>query len=245
MMMKQYLTLFLISIFILLSGCNSKADQNTLIFATSAEYPPFEFYQNGQMKGFDIELAELIAKKMGKTAAFENMQFSTILPALNSGIVDLAIATMTVTEARQKNFDFSIPYYTARLAMVFPTTQPLTTLTQLKGKKIACQLGTTMEIWLKEHTHEVEIIPMDSNNQAIEALKSGHVDGVFMDSIQSVTFSEKNAGLSYHIMGESDDGYAIALPKNSPLKPKVDSALLELKASGELHRLQQKWLDKE
>lgn len=105
------------------------------VFSTSAEYPPFEYIENGEIKGFDIDLAKLIAKELGKEAVFDNMQFSTVLPALNSGQDDVAIATITITEERKKNFDFSIPYYFEGMAAVFDISQPVKEISQLTGKK--------------------------------------------------------------------------------------------------------------
>lgn len=112
-----------------------KDDADFLHFATAAEYPPFEYSDHGEIKGFDIDLAKLIAKELGKKAVFDNMQFSTVLPAISSGQDDIAIATISVTDARKVNFDFSEPYYFEGMASVYHSEQPITTPSQLKGKK--------------------------------------------------------------------------------------------------------------
>lgn len=117
-----------------MSSCGKK-DESSLHFATAAEYPPFEYSDHGEIKGFDIDLAKLIAKELGKNAVFDNMQFSTVLPAISSGQDDIAIATISVTDARKVNFDFSEPYYFEGMASVYHSDQPVTTPSQLKGKK--------------------------------------------------------------------------------------------------------------
>lgn len=211
--MKKICLLLLISSFILISSCNEQKNQNTLRFSTSAEYPPFEYIENGEIKGFDIDLAKLIAKELGKEAVFDNMQFSTVLPALNSGQDDVAIATITITEERKKNFDFSIPYYFEGMAAVFDISQPVKEISQLTGKKIAVQLGTVMEIWLHQNFPNAEITALDNNNQAIEALIAGHVDVVLMDGAQGGVYSKKYPGLSYSILAKANEGYGLVLKK--------------------------------
>ncbi len=235
------LTAFVILSF-LLSGCKEDTT-NQITFATSAEYPPFEFYQNNEIKGFDIELARLIAKEMDKEAKIQDMQFSSILAALQNGSVDAAISTITITEERKKNFDFSDSYYEESMSVLYPKASPLKGKTSLKYKKIACQLGTTMEIWLKNNTSGTEIILMNNNNQAVEALKAGHVDGVLIDSVQAVSFASQNPGLAYSFMARSDNGYGVAVKKGSKLKEDINKALQALKEKGELKKLQKKWLE--
>ena len=241
--MKNSMKMVLSAVLLLaVGGCgNPHKLGNIISFGISAEYPPFEFIQQGVLKGFDIDLARLIAKQLNKEAIFENMQFSTILPATQSGHVDAAISTITITLEREKNFDFSISYYVESLAMVYADNAPIAKASQLPGKKIACQLGTTMEVWLKEHAPHTEIITFDSNPQAIEALKAGHVDGVFIDGVQATIFSKKNVNLSYSMLAQSDTGYGVAVKKGSPLKDEINAALKALENNGELSALKKKW----
>ncbi|MCL9684491.1 ABC transporter substrate-binding protein [Legionella maioricensis] len=227
---------------LLLSSCNEEKSANTLHFATSAEYPPFEYMEQGELKGFDIDLAKLIAKELGKEAVFDNMQFSSILPAVSFGQDDMAISTITITAERKTNLDFSAPYYFESMAVVFKKEQPITSAKELTNKKLACQLGTTMEIWAKKQVPTAELISMNNNNQAIEALKAGHVEAVIMDGAQGLVFSQKNPGLSYALIAKSEDGYGIALHKNSPLTLQVNQALKKLQASGAIQKLHKQWL---
>ena len=241
--MKIIIIVLLMSCTLCLGGCRDNQKADTLIFATSADYPPFEYYENTKMTGFDIELAELIAHEMGKTAVFENMQFSGILIALHSAQVDAAISTITMTDERKHAFDFSDPYYFETMAIVFSNASPIKNQNQLIGKKIACQLGTTMELWLKKYHPDSEIVSFDNTNQAIEALKAGHVDGVLIDGVQGSVFSHNNPGLAYLVISKSDAGYGIAFPKGSPLRASVNAALKALKEKGAVHQLEQKWFE--
>ena len=224
-----------------LMSCSEPETKNTIRFATFAEYPPFEYIDRGEIKGFDIDLARLVAKNMGKEAVFDNIQFSTILPALNSLQDEAAIATITITPDRAKNFDFTTPYYYEGMAAVYKTTQPVKNISQLSDKKMAAQLGSTMDIWLKKHFPKAQITTLNSNNQAIEALLAGHVDVVLIDGAQGAVYSQKHPGLSYTIITKAEDGYGIAFKKGSPLLAKMNQALKELEAQGEILKLKSKW----
>ncbi|KTC81817.1 substrate-binding periplasmic protein [Legionella cincinnatiensis] len=243
--MKIIFSIVLTSLTFIISLCYADiSDENTktIHFAVAAEYPPFEYNDYGEIKGFDIDLARLIAKKLGKEAYFDAMQFSGILPALSLGQVDAAISTITITKQRKKNFDFTEPYYFESMAAVFPKEKPIKNARELTDKKIAVQLGTTMEIWLKKNVPNANILVMDNNNQTIAALKAGHVDLVLVDGIQGAVYSQKNPGLSFAVIAQSADGYGIALKKGSLLTQQINNVLQDLDQSGELSKLKKKWL---
>ncbi|KTD05336.1 substrate-binding periplasmic protein [Fluoribacter gormanii] len=240
--MRQFLKIVVLASTILSSSCDKKDSENYLHFATSAEYPPFEYSDHGDIKGFDIDLAKLIAKELGKRAVFDNMQFSTVLPAISSGQDDVAIATISITDARKINFDFSEPYYFEGMAAVYHSNQPVTIPNQLKGKKVAVQLGSIMEIWLRENYPQVEITVLDNNNQAIEALISGLVDVVLMDGSQGKIYCKKHMDLSHSVIAKADHGYALVVKKDSPLTIKINKALQKLKENGEIQKLEDIWL---
>ncbi|WP_407927352.1 ABC transporter substrate-binding protein [Legionella quinlivanii] len=241
--MKYALPIKIIAVVLLLSGCQPH-DNSSIHFATSADYPPFEFAEQSELKGFDIDLAHLIAAELGKKAVIDNMQFSSVLPALTSGQDEAAISTLTITKVRQRNFDFSAPYYFQEMAAVYKTNAPVISEEQLVNKKIAVQLGSVMDLWVHTQFTSQQITAFDNNNQAIEALKGNHMDVVVMDAAQALVFSKKNPGLAYHTLGQSKQGYGVALPKGSPLTAEINKALNILESKGEIARLKAKWLEK-
>jgi polar amino acid transport system substrate-binding protein len=240
--MFKIFSLMVSVIALFLFGCGHEKDPSSLTFAVSGDYPPYEYYENGKLVGFDIDLARLIGQELGKSVIFQDMQASTLFASLGSNQIDAAISTLTITEDRAKNFDFSTPYYFEGLAAVFPSDHPILNQDDLKGKKIATQLGSTMEIWLKKNIPDAEIVTVDSNIQGVEALKAHHVDLVFVDGAQAAIFSKKNPSLSYAMITQAEAGYGIALSKNSPLKKEIDEALKQLKEKGEIQKLKEKWL---
>jgi polar amino acid transport system substrate-binding protein len=229
----------------LLIGCDEKKDENVIKFALSADYPPFEFYEDGKLTGFDVELAELIAKKLNKKAEFKDMQFAAILAALQNGSVDAAASAMAASEERRKNYDFSDEYYAESFVTVYKKDTPVTEPGQLNNVKIVCQLGTTMEMWLKEHFPNASLKTFDNNNQVIEELKAGRAECAVMDKEQGAAFCAKNDGLAHSFIAKSDNGYAVAMKKGSPLKDQINKALKELEAEGEIQKLEKKWTEKE
>ena len=240
--MKKFNAVLSTLISFLSIGCTEHRNQNELHFATAAEYPPFEYMINGEIKGFDIDRAKLVAKEMGKTAVFDNIKFSTILPAITTGQDDAAIATITITPNREKNFDFTAPYYFEGMAVIYKIDAPVKNIEQLAGKKIAAQLGSVMEIWLRKHVPGETITILNNNNQAVEALISGHVDGVLMDGAQGAVFSQKHPGLSFTVITKAEDGYGIALKKGSALTAQMNQALKKLSDQGVIEKLKSKWL---
>lgn len=241
-MTKQFYFGFLILLIAAISGCGESKNPGEIHFATSAEYPPFEYISQGEIKGFDIDLARLIAKELHKKAVFDNRQFSAVLPSLTSGQSDAAIATITITESRKKNVEFSDPYYFEGMVSVYHKKNPVKNQAQLVGKKMAVQLGSVMEHWLRNHFPKAQVIAFDNNNQAIQALLSEHVDVVLIDGSQGAVFSKKHATLSCAIVARAEAGYGIALRTGSPLTAQINRALKTIKARDDLKKLQQFWL---
>lgn len=236
--------LLAISVLCLLISCSSARNTKKLLIATSAEYPPFEYMHQGKVVGFDIDLAKLIGAKLGYAVEISNMQFSSILPALSLGKVDMAISTITVTQERAQQFTFSKPYFYEQMAAVYQKPKLILAPQDLCGKKVAAQLGTTMAIWLKAEVNCAQIYLTDSNPLAIEALKTGKIDVVIMDGTQALIFASKNKELASSPIFKAKDGYAVAFPKGSKLRAKVNAIIKSLQDSGEIKQLEHKWLGK-
>ena len=116
---------------------------NVLVMGTNATFKPFEYKEGDKVVGFDVELASEIAKEMGAELKIEDMSFDGLLPALESGQIDLAVAGMSVTEERAKNALFSDSYYVASQQIIVKEESLIRNRYELVGKKIGVQLGTT------------------------------------------------------------------------------------------------------
>jgi polar amino acid transport system substrate-binding protein len=229
----------------MLCGCEERKDDTIIIFGTSADYPPFEFYKDGNLSGFDIDLANAVAKKLGKTAKFEDAQFSSIFAGLGSGTIDVGIASLNPTAERQKNYDFSIVYYRSVMALVHKRNDVKLNTDDMANVKVACQLGSTQESWMRQNRRQANIMLIDNVVQAVELIKAGRVDGVLVDGAIASTLCSENSVLVFTVVADLSDsdegGSAMVVKKGSSLKKQLDDAIRELDESGELLAIKKKW----
>ncbi|MDR3031372.1 MAG: transporter substrate-binding domain-containing protein [Holosporales bacterium] len=240
--MKKFLRSLFAVAFCLISASNA-AVRDTISIGTCADFPPFEFFKDGQLTGFDVELIKLIAAKIGRKVEFKDMPFGSLIVSIQTGAIDCIISGLNISEEKKKIVDFSKEYYTAKMALVYRNDNPVISLEQVAKKKVACQLGTSgHEKKIKEAAPEADIQLMDTFNQAIEALKAGHVDCVFMDEAPSKEFCSKNPELGYNIAAEYDEGgYAIAVVKGSTLLEPINKALEDPQLKEEIEKLKLKY----
>lgn len=245
--LKKIKILCLILSFLIISSCSDvnkdDNDKDVWIVGTSADNPPYEFMQDGRIVGFDIDLANQIAKTVGKELEFRNMEFHGLLAALSSSNVDLVIAGLSVTPERLKRVDFSVPYSQARIAFLYRTMDNFGSYRDLKGKVVGAQLGT---IWsLVAHdlavSSEFRVVTLVNNLMLVEDLKSGRIDAVVLEDAQSTKFVSIYEGLSKFVATDLDSSFAIALPKGSGNKETIDKAIMQLQNAGVVDALKKKW----
>ena len=216
-----------------LAGCGGKDD--TLRMITEATFPPYEFLRGQEIVGIDVEICRAVAEKLGRPFKAETVDFDSVIPAVISGKADLAAAGITVTEDRKKNVDFSVPYVTTGILVVYKKSAPFKSVDQLKGKRIGVQGGTTSETFVLEKLGQ-EPDRSRSPAEAVAALKSGRVDFVIADinPAKNCVKGESDLALSEPITSED---YAVAIRKGQPeLLAAINATIAELKADGRLDR---------
>lgn len=212
---------------------------------TASDYPPFEFMKSGKLVGFDVDLVQLIGYELDMDVVLSDMEYSSLLAAVNTGRADFAIAAFTVTPERQKNVDLSIEYYAPKLALLSMKNRQIGDFAELNGKKLGVQMGSTNEALAKERMSEVEGLELLSRSKytdLVQELKVGRVDAILMESAQARAFAEANEGLFAKEISDQPQAYAIALKKNSPYTEKINAALKKIIESGKLEALKQKWV---
>ena len=225
----------------------SSLTQKTLTLGLSADYPPFEFKNKGEIVGFDVDLAEEIGRELGRKIVIQDMDFSALIPALQAGRIDCAMSGFTITEERKKNIDFSEIYFNTSFALLVKKESAFSKSEDFKGKRIGAQLGTTMEKYGKEQSQlypGMEILALGKNPVLIQELKSGRLDGVLSEEIQAVAFAQANPALRYVHLSESNEGYVAAFRLKSQLKDQFNFLLSKLKNTGKIDQLRKKWLGK-
>jgi ABC-type amino acid transport substrate-binding protein len=222
---------------------SDKSKKNELHFGTCADYPPMEYYRDGILTGFEIELAKSIAQKLGKKITFEDMAFSSLQIALEKGFLDAFVAAFGVRPEGRERFDFSVPYYTEGFVFLHKKSDPIAGLKELSAKKIIYQLSNQIKKGLEENLPKAELVSTDRIDVAVEMFKAGHGDCVYMDIFVADAYCEKNPDWAYFIPNflKMSDGTAIVLPKGSPWRIKINEALKAMEADGELQALRKEW----
>lgn len=250
-MIFKKLTLAVILLSLSISSCNNSDNvveykKTTLVMGTTADYPPFEFIKEKKIRGFDIDLANIIAKKLGYSVYIRDMNFDSLIPALQTNRIDFAMSGFSSTPERNKNISLSIPYYVPTYAMMYSIDKPLINKENLVNKTIGVQLGTTMETYLKTLSNDmpgIKIISLTRIPSMIQELKVQRLDGVLIEIAQAKIFANKNPNLRYSLFpSEKNEGYVVAFPKQSNLKEQFDDVIIKLRDSGELDELKKKWL---
>lgn len=216
-------------------------EKQVLTMATNAEFPPFEYLEGDQIVGADIEIAQAIADKMGRTLEITNIDFDAALTGAATGKYDMAVAGITANDERRQNMNFSIDYYTASQAIIVMADSEIATAADLEGKTISCQEGTTGEQYLLDGGYAIQ--SFKTGAEAITALTSGKVDAVVIDDAVARALSEKQNGAT-KVLDEAltKEAYAIAIQKgNDELTAEIDAALTELKEDGTLASIFEKY----
>ncbi|MDP3935466.1 MAG: ABC transporter substrate-binding protein [Alphaproteobacteria bacterium] len=252
-MLKHLITC--LTVLIIITGCKkNKQEEAVLRIVTSADQAPFEFFNSKthSIEGFDIDLAKELAKRLNMEAVVIDMDFGGILPSLQSGQADMAIAGITRTTEREQTIDFTNDYYQPKVAMLSLALHPIKLLSQLGGHKAGAQLGTFHQMLLEEiasksSVEKFEIVARNRLLDLVQELLSGNIQAVFMDYIPATKFEAANARklVVAEVTHTSVKAYAIALPKGSVLKEKINTVLKQLIDEGFIKQLEQKWLSAE
>ena len=220
-------------------------EENVLIMATNAEFPPYEYYQGQEIVGIDVEIARAVAQSMGMELAVEDMAFDSIIPALLSGKADIGAAGMTVTEERQATVDFTDTYVTASQAIIIKADNTeIAGPADVEGKVIGVQLGTTGDLYASDVTQTV--VRYNKGFEAVQALSQGKIDAVIIDDQVAKALAADNADVNVLDEPFTTEEYAIAVKKgNTELVESIDAALAELKESGQLQQIVDKYITAE
>ena len=248
--MKKFLTVALAGVLaasMLFTGCSKKEESKVpdkLIVGTNAEFPPFEYMNDKkQPDGFDIAMIKEIGKRMGKKVEIKNMEFKSLIGAMESDSINAIIAGMTKTEKREKAVDFSDSYYTTNQAIILKKDSKITKLAQLDGKKIGVQQGTTGDIYSTDDFGDDNVERFNKGMEAVQALQQGKIDAVIIDNQPAKTFVEENEGLKILETSYVEEDYALAIKKgNDDLVKKVNDAIKELKEDGTFDKIVAKYI---
>lgn len=224
------------------SGDSKKDSKDTLVMATNAEFPPYEFHEGDDVVGIDADIARAIGEEMGMEVKIEDMAFDSIIPAVTSGKADFGAAGMTVTEDRKKNVDFTDTYATATQVIIVKEGSDIAGPDDLTGKKIGVQLGTTGDIYADD-IEDAEVERYNKGFEAVQALTQDKIDAVVIVGEPAKEFVAEADGLKILDEAFTEEEYAIAVAKdNDDLLKKMNEALASLKESGKIDEIVAKYI---
>lgn len=229
--MKKIISILLI--LLLTTGCGKK--DGTLVMVTEAGFAPYEYYENGEIVGVDIDIAKEIASSMGKKLEIKDVAFDSIINELKSGKADMALAGMSITEERLKEVDFSTPYVESRQIVMVNNNSQITSINDIFNKKIAVQLGSIADITLSNDYDNLDLSRQKKYLSMTEDLKREKVDCIVMDYLPAKEIIKNNKDLKI-LEGELfSDTYGIAVKKdNKKLLDNINKTLKKLQEEGKI-----------
>lgn len=239
-MKKKLAVMLLLAMTAAMTACGKKNEK--LVMATNAEFPPYEYYEGDKIVGIDAEIAGALAQELGMELQIEDMQFDSIIAAVQSGKADIGLAGMTVREDRLESVNFTDPYTTAAQVIIVRADSTIDTPEALEGATVGVQLGTTGDIYA-EDIKDVTIDRYNKGFEAVQALLQDKVDAVIIDREPAKVFVEENEGLKIVDKEFTVEEYAIAVAKkNTELLDKLNAALGKLEESGKLKEITDKYI---
>ncbi|AIR68326.1 MULTISPECIES: glutamine ABC transporter substrate-binding protein GlnH [Dickeya] len=224
---------------------SGQAAEKPLLVATDTAFVPFEFKQGDKYVGFDIDLWDAIAKQLNLNYTLKPMDFSGIIPALQTRNVDLALAGITITEERKRAIDFSDGYYNSGLlVMVRADNQDIKGEQDLAGKVVAVKSGTGSVDYAKANIKTKELRQFPNIDNAYLELGTNRADAVLHDTPNILYFIKTAGNGKFKTVGESIKAqqYGVAFPKGSDeLRNKVNGALKTLRDNGTYAAIYKKW----
>ncbi len=224
-------------------------ENGKIIIGVREDARPFGFRQGNEttgyeLVGYEIDLAKLIAENLGVKPVFHPLTGQERIGKLNGQVVDMLIATMSVTPHRQQLMEFSIPYYVAGQALMVLQGTKGTTLQEFNGRKVIIVFGSTSEKNLRLNLPDAEIIGYKTYPEAYEALKQGVGEALMADDTLLLGLAMDDPSVKILQKRYSREPYAAAFrkgPENNQLMSRIDQIIKQLHNSGELSQLQSKW----
>lgn len=220
--------------------------RGALRIGVEGTYPPFNFQDKaGKLVGFEVDLGEAIAKKLGVKADFQPTKWDGLLAALESGRLDVIINQVTITEARQGKYNFSQPYTLSGMQAVVrkADAEQLPTPDSLKGKKVGVGLGTNYEEWLRKNVPQADVRVYEDDPTKNQDLAVGRLDAVLVDRLAAL-YQVAQGNNRFALGGPAFSRQTAGIPtrkSDTALLAELNKALDELRTDGTLSAISTKW----
>lgn len=218
-------------------------NEGTLTIGSDIPYPPFEFGNAPDYTGFDVDLANAVAEKLGLETKWIDTSFDTIFTDVGNGKFDMVASASTITPERQQTVAFSDPYYSAQQALVVPEGSDIASVEDLDGQTVGAQNGTTGKDFAENETNASRVQGYPNGPATIEAVKNGQVEASIIDQPVAQDAVDKNqTGFEIATTIPTGELYGFAFSKdNTELLAAVNEALAEMKEDGSLDKIYQQY----
>lgn len=222
-------------------------EKGELVVGTNTPWPPFEDYDsvNDTYIGVDMDIVKRIASELGVTLVIKQMDFDALIGAVQSGQIDIAISSFTITASRLESVDFSTPYYIANQAVLVKDSSSIATISDLNNTDVdvTAQMGTTGDYWIQDNLVASETA-YDSIASAISSLDNGYADAAVLDTPVAYKYANSTAyDFKIAFIIPTDEEYGIVIPKdNGGLKYAIDDIITEMIADGSMQDIYNTWL---
>lgn len=231
--MKKVSFLFLLVVVLLITGC--KRNNNEIVMATEATFPPYEYYSDGKIVGVDVDIMKEVAKELGKKLKVKDVQFDSIISEVKSGKSDVGAAGISYSEERAKQVAFSDSYMDSMQVLVVRNDSNVESIIDLYDKSVAVQLGTVADTYLTDNYSEIKVVREKKFLAAIQDLKDSKVDAVLMDYVPAKEFVDD----SLNILEEPVliDSYSVIVDKsNKDLLKTINKVIKRMKKNGDIDK---------
>ncbi len=258
-MIKKIISCLILLSVVFITGCTKKEEEDRdllsvikkrgeLVVGVKFDSKPFGFIENGKLQGYDIDIAHLLAKRIfgnEKLVRFVEVNASNRISKLNSGEVDMLIATMTISPKRMEVVDFSLPYFYTGQAIMIRKGTDIKTVGDLNGRRVIVVLGTTGEKNIRYFAPDVVLTGYRTYQEGFEAFLQRRAQAMTSDDTILAGFVMDHPEFKILPQRYSQDAYAIAFrkdPQSASLKTEVNLALDELRRKGHLNLLKSRWM---
>lgn len=227
----------IVGLFILMTLTGCGRNENQLVMVTEAGFAPYEYYENGEIVGVDVDIAREIAKELDKELVIKDVAFDSIINEVKTGKADFGAAGISYSDERAEQVDFSVNYSTSKQIVIVKEGSNITNINQISNQKIAVQLGSVADTYVTEHYKNASIVRQKKYLAAIQDLKDEKVDCVVMDELPAKEILNNNTGLKI-LDGElTRDSYGMVVQKNNTeLLNAINKVLERLMNDGTIDR---------
>lgn len=229
--MRKLVMVVLVVLLFGITGCSR--NDNELVMVTEAGFAPYEYYENGEIVGVDVDIAKEIAKELGKKLVIKDVAFDSIINEVKTGKADFGAAGISYSDERAEEVDFSINYSVSKQVVIVKDSSNITSNDDIYNKKIAVQLGSIADTYVTKEYPNAIIVRQKKYLSAIEDLKNDKVEAVVMDELPAKEILNNNSDLKILPVSLTNDSYGMIVKKgNTKLLETINRVLERLKNDG-------------